>query len=144
MVYPEWTLQELVAPRSVKFFSTEGERLGEKAAMTGELHSITGISIRAPQGVPLSEFGVDERFSWAEKRETKHEEDATYSLLGLFDIHMPLIYGEGQMKALIRLRKEIEESQNHETHALEPAHSIKQPKRNQHDVTCYKCLYFWF
>jgi hypothetical protein len=48
--------------------------------------------------------------SWAAKRETKREEDAAYSLLDIFDIHMPLIYGEGRKKALVRLHKEIEES----------------------------------
>jgi hypothetical protein len=46
----------------------------------------------------------------AAKRETKREEDAAYSLLGIFDIHMPLIYGEGRKKALVRLHKEIKDS----------------------------------
>jgi hypothetical protein len=50
--------------------------------------------------------------SWAEGRETKREEDAAYSLLGIFDVHMPLIYGEGQTKAVIRLRREIERPQS--------------------------------
>jgi len=137
-----WTLQELVAPRSVKFFSVEGEQLGERTTMMGEIHDITGISIRALQGNPLSGFSVDERMSWRARRETKREEDAAYSMLGIFDIHMPLIYGEGKKKAFIRLRKEIDESVKHETPALPPAHSIHQPKRDQHDVKCYKCLYF--
>ncbi|KAF2175901.1 hypothetical protein K469DRAFT_609165, partial [Zopfia rhizophila CBS 207.26] len=58
----------------------------------------------------LSRFSVNERMLWAARRETKREEDAAYSLLGVFNIHMPLIYGEGREKALIRLRKKIEES----------------------------------
>jgi hypothetical protein len=37
--------------------------------------------------------------SWAENRETKREEDKAYSLLGIFNIHMPLIYGEGMKNA---------------------------------------------
>jgi hypothetical protein len=45
--------------------------------------------------------------SWAEKRVTKREEDKAYSLLGIFDVHMPLIYGEGEQKALRRLQEEI-------------------------------------
>jgi hypothetical protein len=102
-----WTLQELVAPTSVEFFSKEGERLGDKDSMVQEIHEITGISVQALQGSPLSRFSVDERMLWAARRETKREEDAAYSLLGIFNIHMPLIYGEGGQKALNRLRKEI-------------------------------------
>jgi hypothetical protein len=48
--------------------------------------------------------------SWAENRQTKREEDAAYCLLGIFDIHMPLIYGEGWGKAFNRLQKEIKEA----------------------------------
>ena len=48
--------------------------------------------------------------AWAARRETKREEDAAYSLLGIFDVHMPLIYGEGRGKAFNRLQKEFRES----------------------------------
>ena len=58
----------------------------------------------------MSEFGVNERMSWAERRQTTREEDKAYSLLGIFDIHMPLIYGEGREKALKRLREEIDKA----------------------------------
>jgi len=105
-----WTLQELIASKSVEFYSAEGERLGDKNSLMQEIHEITGISIQALQGRPLPRFSVDERMLWAARRETKREEDAAYSLLGIFDIHMPLIYGEGRKKALNRLQKEIKES----------------------------------
>ncbi|KAH7233782.1 uncharacterized protein BKA55DRAFT_580094 [Fusarium redolens] len=105
-----WTLQELVAPTCVEFFSLEGERLGDKESMVQEIQEITGISIQALQGSPLSRFGVDERMSWARSRDTKREEDAAYSLLGIFGVHMPLIYGEGRRNAFIRLKREIQES----------------------------------
>lgn len=105
-----WTLQELLAPMSVEFFSMEGERLGDKELMVQEIHEITKISAQALQGRPLSRFSVGERISWAAMRETKREEDAAYALLGIFNIHMPLIYGEGRENALIRLHKEIRES----------------------------------
>ncbi|OCK72907.1 hypothetical protein K432DRAFT_260321, partial [Lepidopterella palustris CBS 459.81] len=104
-----WTLQELIAPTSVEFFSVEEERIGDKKSLEQTLHEITGITVQALQGSLLSRFSVDERMSWAAKRETKREEDAAYSLLGIFDIHMPLIYGEGRKKAFIRLQKEIKE-----------------------------------
>ena len=105
-----WTLQELIAPVLVEFFSVEGKRLGNKQSLGQTLHEITGITIQALQAGPLSHFSVNERMSWAENRQTKLEEDAAYSLLGIFDIHMPLIYGEGRQKALNRLRREIKDN----------------------------------
>ena len=62
----------------------------------------------ALRGRHLSHFSVSERISWAENRETKRKEDKAYSLMGIFDIHMPLIYGEGRESALIRLRDEVD------------------------------------
>lgn len=120
-----WTLQELLAPKSVEFFSPKGERLGDKNSLCKEIHDITGISIQALQGRPLSQFNINERMSWAEKRKTKRKEDMAYCMLGIFDIHMPLIYGEGQEKAFIRLQKEIELSLRDELSAqsLKPSSS---------------------
>jgi hypothetical protein len=105
-----WTLQELLAPSSVEFFCSKGNRLGDKQSLAQELHDITKIAIQALEGTPLSEFSIDERISWAKMRQTKREEDRAYSLLGIFDIHMPLIYGEGATNALNRLQKKIERS----------------------------------
>jgi hypothetical protein len=102
-----WTLQELIAPPSVQFFSGEGELLGDKKSLEQQLHEITRIAIPALQGKPLSEFSVSERMSWAEKRTSKRKEDKAYSLLGIFDVHMPLIYGEGEKHAFKRLQEEI-------------------------------------
>ncbi len=105
-----WTLQELICPVSVEFFSREGTRLGSKESLEELIHSITGIPIGALRGGSLKGFGVEERLSWAEHRETKREEDKAYSLLGIFDIQMPLIYGEGREKALTRLQRKISKS----------------------------------
>jgi hypothetical protein len=103
-----WTLQELIAPPSVKFFSLEGKRLGDKKSLERQVHEVTGLAVQALQGSALFEFSIAERMSWAGKRETKREEDKAYSLLGIFDVHMPLIYGEGMKNAFRRLRKEID------------------------------------
>jgi hypothetical protein len=105
-----WTLQELLAPTSVEFYSAEGELLGDRNSMGRDIQEITGISIRALEGSHLSGFSIDERLSWAARRKTKRKEDAAYSLLGIFDIQMPLIYGEGREKALSRLQREIAQS----------------------------------
>jgi len=102
-----WTLQELLAPRDVEFFSKEGVRLGDRDSLKNQIAQTSGIPLQALQGVPLSFFSVEERMSWAKRRETKREEDMAYCLLGIFDIHMPLIYGERQEKAEARLLKKI-------------------------------------
>lgn len=126
-----WTLQELLAPLSVEFFSAEGGRLGNTALLRQQIHDITGIPLQALQGCPLSEFSVDERMSWARRRETKREEDAAYSLLGIFDIQMPLIYGEGREKAMKRLQKEIKDSFTDQSRVLQPSLSVGQLKRER-------------
>ncbi|KAH7095136.1 hypothetical protein FB567DRAFT_586466 [Paraphoma chrysanthemicola] len=105
-----WTLQELLAPVSVEFFSKEGDRLGDKGSMAQVICKITGINIRALSGTPLLHFSVAERFSWIANRKTKREEDEAYCLLGIFDVSMGAIYGEGRKKAFARLRKEMRES----------------------------------
>ncbi|KAK4172851.1 hypothetical protein QBC36DRAFT_68257 [Triangularia setosa] len=103
-----WTLQELIAPTIVEFFSKECERLGDKKSLEREIHDITGIPLKALQGRPLSDFSVGQRMAWMEKRDTKFEEDKAYSLFGIFDVHIPVIYGEGKKKALGRLRDRID------------------------------------
>ncbi|RMZ80954.1 hypothetical protein DV738_g2498, partial [Chaetothyriales sp. CBS 135597] len=106
-----WTLQELVAPSSVQFFSQEWEELGNKKSLEFQLHQITWIAIEVLQGSrPLADISVDERMSWADRRTTRHEEDIAYSLLGIFGVHMPLIYGEGEGNAFRRLEEEIEKA----------------------------------
>ncbi|KAF1365193.1 HET-domain-containing protein, partial [Lizonia empirigonia] len=102
-----WTLQELLAPRSVAFFSEKGERLGDKQSLEQQIHEITGIAIKALQGTSLLSFSVDERLQWAKNRQTTRGEDKAYCLLGIFGIFMPLIYGEGEDHAFKRLRDEI-------------------------------------
>jgi hypothetical protein len=139
-----WTLQELIAPAFVDFFSAEGIQLGDKQSLEQTLHEMTGIPIQALQGSLLSRFSVDERMSWAANRMTKREEDYAYSLLGIFDVNMPLLYGEGRFKALKRLRKEIKESSGDESPALRTLSSKRKnssqpqegttPMRKRHEM----------
>jgi hypothetical protein len=113
---------------SVEFFSAEGERLGNKYSLVQELHSVTGISSEALQGSrPLDQLSVDERMSWVGQRKTKREEDAAYSLLGIFDVHMPLIYGEGRRKAFARLQREIDRASS-DTHSTLPQDDVPQSR----------------
>ncbi|OCK97260.1 uncharacterized protein K441DRAFT_548872, partial [Cenococcum geophilum 1.58] len=74
---------------------------------------------------------------WVEGREAKREEDAAYSLLGIFDIHMPLIYGEGRKKAFIWLHKKIKQSLRNEP----PALSLTLSKREKKILKCLNALH---
>jgi hypothetical protein len=102
-----WTLQELLAPTSVEFFSKEWKRLGDKQSLRQEIHKMTRIPELALQGASLSQFSVNERLSWKDGRDTKLEEDRAYSLLGIFGVYIPPIYGEGTGGAFKRLMDEI-------------------------------------
>ena len=56
-----WTVQELLAPSLVEFFSREGNRIGNKRSLERQIHEITGIDVLALQGTPLSQFSVEAR-----------------------------------------------------------------------------------
>jgi tetratricopeptide (TPR) repeat protein len=107
-----WTLQELIAPVSVEFFSCEGHRLGDKVSLDRLLHDITGIPLAALRNCPLDQFNTSERMTWAEKRTTTEEEDIVYCLLGVLGISMPTAYGEGEESARRRLQLEVEAAGN--------------------------------
>src|ERR1700753_1862970 len=64
-----WTLQELIAPKTVEFFSSQLRRLGDKHSLEQLIHDITNIRAKAILGSPLDEFSVEERMSWTTKRQ---------------------------------------------------------------------------
>ncbi|KAF1931353.1 HET-domain-containing protein [Didymella exigua CBS 183.55] len=103
-----WTLQEMIAPVSVEFFSREGQRIGDKASLDQLLHDRTGIPLAALRNCPLDQFSTSERMRWAENRTTTEEEDIVYCLLGVLDVSMPTPYREGKESALRRLHAELE------------------------------------
>ena len=103
-------LRRLLIPCSAGIERANGDRLGDKLRLETVIHEVTGIAKNALRGDPLPKFSIEERISWASQRSTKRDEDGAYSLLGIFDVSMPLIYGEGREKAFKRLQKEIEES----------------------------------
>jgi hypothetical protein len=102
-----WTLQELIAPEHVDFFARDGTNLGNKLTLETAISNATGISLDVLRGRPLAECTLGERLTWAIGRTTKREEDHVYSLFGIFDVAMPLIYGEGKGKAFRRFYEEI-------------------------------------
>ncbi|TFK94470.1 HET-domain-containing protein [Polyporus arcularius HHB13444] len=102
-----WTLQELLAPSVVFFLSASWESLGSKVDLAEQLEEATGI----PQSVlrlqtKLANISVAQRMSWAAFRQTTRPEDEAYCLMGIFDVNMPTLYGEGR-RAFQRLQEEI-------------------------------------
>ncbi|KAI1614995.1 heterokaryon incompatibility protein-domain-containing protein [Exophiala viscosa] len=112
-----WTLQELLAPGSVEFFSREGEPLGDKRSLEQTIHDITTVPREALRDTPPSHFPVPERLRWAKNRNTTRIEDEAYCLLGLFNVFMSPIYGEGE-NAFVRLKDEIHRSYRRELDGL--------------------------
>ena len=103
-----FTLQELIAPAHVVFYAgDEWMPIGDKTSLSKDLAQITKISEEILTGArPFETASVANRMGWASKRMTTRPEDIAYCLMGIFNVNMPLLYGEGA-KAFIRLQEEI-------------------------------------
>ncbi|XXH03373.1 translation initiation factor eIF-2 beta subunit [Hypoxylon texense] len=101
-----WTLQELIAPSEVVFYSMDWHQVGTKSELAACISDITHIDQQYLIGANVQLASIAQRMSWAANRETSRDEDVAYCLLGIFDVNMPLIYGEGT-KAFQRLQEEI-------------------------------------
>ncbi|EXK46243.1 hypothetical protein FOMG_04449 [Fusarium oxysporum f. sp. melonis 26406] len=118
-----WTLQELLAPDCVVFYAADWSRIGTRSTLVRDIAEATGIGIRYLSSDPKTatatqenwsevrspvchEASIAERMSWLSRRETTRIEDMAYCMLGIFGIHMPLVYGEGP-RAFLRLQEEI-------------------------------------
>jgi hypothetical protein len=107
-----WTLQELIAPKEVLFFDSNWDFVGTRSTLASQISEHTRIQehvlVRTGQALRgvLRSISVAQRMIWASERQTTREEDIAYSLMGLFDVNMPLLYGEGD-KAFLRLQEAI-------------------------------------
>jgi hypothetical protein len=101
-----WTLQELIAPTDVLFFDYYWNEIGTRGSLRYAIGKVTRIPEQVLINGSLHEHCVAEIMSWAAGRQTTRMEDRAYSLLGLFKVNMPLIYGEGK-NAFLRLQLEI-------------------------------------
>ena len=112
-----WTLQELIAPAKVEFLCADWQRAEAIAVKSNQnehlefcqlLSRITGVDVDVLRGTKSrTALEIAVRMSWASERVTTRPEDIAYCLLGLFDVSMPLLYGEGGKKAFIRLQEEL-------------------------------------
>jgi hypothetical protein len=76
-----WTLQELIAPKEVRFYVRGWSFVGTKTSLCDELARITGIDSTALRGWDVDKFSVAKRMSWAAGRSTTRIEDISYSLM---------------------------------------------------------------
>jgi hypothetical protein len=99
-------LQELLAPNYLVFYSRGWCYLGTKTHLRKMISGITRIDVETLADGNLEKVSVAQKMSWAAYRQTTRVEDMAYCLLGIFDVNMPLLYGEGT-KAFLRLQEEI-------------------------------------
>ncbi|KAK5734757.1 hypothetical protein LTR17_008687 [Elasticomyces elasticus] len=133
-----WTLQELIAPSTLVFYSAQWKQLG--VLRDSELMiTLICCTTRIPRGVlqgknEPKEFAVGARMSWAARRVTARPEDRAYCLLGIFEVNMPLIYGEGK-RAFLRLQEEIvRRSTDHTIFAWNKMHALPRSSRLNHEL----------
>ncbi|ORX96679.1 hypothetical protein BCR34DRAFT_628773 [Clohesyomyces aquaticus] len=94
-----WTLQELIAPRLLHFFAAGEDKwisIGGRRHLLRHIAERTNIDEETLRGEDVRRCSIAARMSWASRRTTTREEDMAYCLLGIFDVHMPLLYGEGE------------------------------------------------
>lgn len=102
-----WTLQELIAPSELMFYDARWNPINDKRSLRHVLELITLVDEETlVDSTKVVSKSVWERMSWAAERDTTRVEDIAYCMLGIFDVSMPLIYGEGY-KAFQRLQEEI-------------------------------------
>ena len=107
-----WTLQEMIAPQNLQFFNMDWQPIGDKKGLAWKLQQITKVpSGILANGLEGNRPCVAQIISWSAKRTTTRVEDRAYSLMGLLDVNMPMLYGEGK-KAFHRLQLEIIRSSN--------------------------------
>jgi hypothetical protein len=102
-----WTLQELIAPKRLTFYCVSWTCMGDRSRFSQDIFLLCGIDRDILNGeVPISRASIAQRMRWAANRKTTRIEDIAYCLMGIFDVNMPLLYGEGR-RAFTRLQEEI-------------------------------------
>ncbi|KAF7528769.1 hypothetical protein G7054_g10074 [Neopestalotiopsis clavispora] len=113
-----WTLQELIAPHNVEFYDANWDLLGTKLSLRNKISDVTGIELKVLDGADINTIPIGRRMSWVSSRKSSGLvaprtatciEDEAYSLLGLFEVNMPLLYGE-KRNAFKRLQEAILET----------------------------------
>ena len=122
-----WTLQELLAPDVIEFYDSDWTFLGTKKSLVDEIFAATKIDKRCLlDRTAIENASIAARLSWASERGTTREEDTAYCLLGLVQVNMPMLYGEGT-GAFYRLQLEIiKQTNDHTIFAWSPLHTASR------------------
>jgi hypothetical protein len=102
-----WTLQELIAPSDLVFFDADWNDMGTRWGLMGMISRVTSIPTIVLRHGDIKDISIAARMSWAADRQTSREEDRAYSLMGIFGVNIPPLYGEGGDRAFMRLQEEI-------------------------------------
>lgn len=136
-----WTLQELLAPKHLRFYNSEWHCIGTKGSRCTVIQEITRVPRHILLGVAeLHTASVAQRMSWAAQRKTKRAEDLAYCLLGIFGITMPMIYGEGGREAFFRLQEQIMKTTRDDSilaWGLDDKPSMSNPKTSGNESFVY-------
>ena len=107
-----WTLQELLAPSTLIFLNRDWKSVGTRSSLSSAISMVTGISLSDMANI--KHVSIARKMSWMSTRQTTRVEDMAYCLIGLFEVKMPLLYGEGRY-AFIRLQLKIISKSDDET-----------------------------
>jgi len=126
-----WTLQELLAPSKALFFDKRWKFVGNREKLSTDISTATSIDASFVRDYSdrnnRQEISVAMKMAWVAKRETTRSEDMAYCMLGIFDVNMPLLYGE-RRKAFLRLQLEIIRKNDDESIFAWTADGIKDTK----------------
>lgn len=110
-----WTLQELIAPRNVLFLDRNWRSIGTRALLAETIEKVTSIPADCLGNSSIvHRLPIAERMKWLSGRQTTREEDLAYCMLGILDVNIPLLYGQGK-RAFMRLQKEYLQTNNDES-----------------------------
>ncbi|EGS17115.1 uncharacterized protein CTHT_0074450 [Thermochaetoides thermophila DSM 1495] len=125
-----WTLPELLAPKKLVFYAKGWKLLGTKSSLVKHVARVTKIDeVTLIEPKLVHKASIAQRLAWAAGRQASRPEDVAYSLLGLFGIHMPIVYGEGAEAAFQRLQEEIiKRSDDHSIFAWGILNQLLGPK----------------
>ncbi|KAF8123255.1 hypothetical protein EV363DRAFT_1356699 [Boletus edulis] len=111
-----WTLQEFFASKVIRFYTEDWKPYlphedifnhKESPVVMQEMARVTGIDAKELLSLRPGSENVREKLRLASTRYATKQEDIAYSLFGIFDVSIPVTYGEGQRRALGRLLQEV-------------------------------------
>jgi hypothetical protein len=126
-----WTLQELLAPRTMKIFDANWLPMGTRAQLAPEIERVTGIEARFLDGSEkFRTASIATRLSWQARRRTTEEEEMAYSLLGVLGVSLVPLYGEGR-QSFLKLQQELLKTYRDESIFAWTAPASRLPKHDR-------------